>query len=181
MTPFATTGFNFSSGMGLNYDYNKSFENEGYLDDGEAVSLRDPVYTAPDYEAAPEVDLESEPMDIPPAFEASAPESEVPAASVEPVAPVEPAPAAPEASSDFLASMRSTFTSMNGDGAVMPAAEPKPVAEPIAEPVVPEVPQEDADLLPEPMAQPYIDDAPPALPYEAGTAFGSVPFEQSAD
>lgn len=195
MTPFATTGFNFSSGMGLNYDYNKSFENEGYLDDGEAVSLRDPVYTAPDYEAAPEVDLESEPMDIPPAFEASAPEPEVPAASVEPVAepyipepvaepvipdpvaPVEPAPAAPEASSDFLASMRSTFTSMNGDGAQLPAAEP----EPVAEPVVPEVPQEDADLIPEPMAQPYIDDAPPALPYEPGTAFGSVPFEQSAD
>ena len=190
ITPFATTGFNFSSGMGLNYDYNKSFEEDdmGYYDDNAAPSLRDPVYTDQPAEPAPV----EEPADYPPAFEApvaspaglyNEPAPAAPAA--EPVAPVAPAYEAPVA--EPVAPVAPVAEPAPAYEAPAPAYQPpQPAYQPPQPAYQPQPtyqpPQSVAEPTPEPSyAQPYIDDAPPALPYEAGKAFGSVPFEQSAD
>ena len=122
-----------------------------------------PAYVAPEPAyAAPVVEP------VAPAPEPVAPVVE-PTSYAAPVAPVaEPAPAEPVSGLGLI-------NSALNDAPAAPVAEPvAPVIEPVAPVAEPVAPAES-------YATPYVDDAPPVLPYEAGTAFGSIPFEQSAD
>ncbi len=139
-----------------------------------AYTAPEPAYAAPAPAYAP-VEPVAPVAEPAPAY--TAPEPAYAAPVAEPVAPVvEPTSAEPVSGIGLI-------NSALNDAPAAPVAEPvAPVAEPVApviEPVAPVV--EPVAPVAEPVATPYIDDAPPVLPYEAGKAFGSVPFEQSAD
>ena len=136
----------------------------------------EPAYAAPVAEpvapAEPQADLSSV---IAPNPAAQAPTVE-PTSYAAPVAPVaEPTPAEPVSGLGLI-------NSALGDAPAAPVAEPvAPVIEPVAPVAEPVAPVAEPVAPTESYATPYVDDAPPVLPYEAGTAFGSIPFEQSAD
>ena len=136
-----------------------------------------PAYVAPEPAyAAPVVEP------VAPAPEPVAPVVE-PTSYAAPVAPVaEPAPAEPVSGLGLINSALNDAPAAPVAEPVAPVIEPvAPVIEPVAPVVEPVAPVAEPVAPAESYATPYVDDAPPVLPYEAGTAFGSIPFEQSAD
>ena len=161
-----------------------------------AYTAPEPAYAAPAPAYAPAAPVEPAAPVVEPAPAYVAPEPAYAAPVVEPVAPapepvapvveptsyaapvapvVEPAPAEPVSGLGLI-------NSALNDAPAAPVAEPvAPVIEPVAPVVEPVAPVAEPVAPAESYATPYVDDAPPVLPYEAGTAFGSIPFEQSAD
>ncbi|MBQ0015233.1 MAG: hypothetical protein KBS82_07950 [Oscillospiraceae bacterium] len=154
-----------------------------------AYTAPEPAYAAPAPAYAPAAPVEPAAPVAEPAPAYVAPEPAYAAPVVEPVAPapepvapvVEPtsyaapvAPVAEPAPAEPVSGLGLINSALN-DAPAAPVAEPvAPVIEPVAPVAEPVAPAES-------YATPYVDDAPPVLPYEAGTAFGSIPFEQSAD
>ena len=154
-----------------------------------AYTAPEPAYAAPAPAYAPAAPVEPVAPVAEPAPAYVAPEPAYAAPVVEPVAPapepvapvVEPtsyaapvAPVAEPAPAEPVSGLGLINSALN-DAPAAPVAEPvAPVIEPVAPAAEPVAPAES-------YATPYVDDAPPVLPYEAGTAFGSIPFEQSAD
>lgn len=161
-----------------------------------AYTAPEPAYAAPAPAYAPAAPIEPVAPVAEPAPAYVAPEPAYAAPVVEPVAPapepvapvVEPtsyaapvAPVAEPAPAEPVSGLGLINSALN-DAPAAPVAEPvAPVIEPVAPVIEPVAPVAEPVAPAESYATPYVDDAPPVLPYEAGTAFGSIPFEQSAD
>ncbi len=162
----------------------------------------EPAYAAPAPAYAPAAPVEPVAPVAEPAPAYVAPEPAYAAPVVEPVAPApepvapvaEPAPAEPVSGLGLINSALNDAPAAPVAEPVAPVVEPTsyaapvepvapvaPIAEPVAPTIEPVAPAAEPVAPAESYATPYIDDAPPVLPYEAGTAFGSIPFEQSAD
>ena len=142
-----------------------------------------PVAPAPVVEpVAPVAPVAAEPV-IPQEFAAAPVAEPVVAEPVAPVAPVAAEPVAPVFEAPVAPTIEPTSFAAAPVAPVAPVAEPAEAVLPTFEPTVaePVIPQEFAaapvaPVTPEPV-QPFVDDAPPVLPYQAGTTLGDNPFD----